>query len=184
MQPPEGNDPPQPQEDLPPSECTLAYVPQEIEIPLGKNGLPGKWCSYHQSANHNLDDCREINDTQIRKKIGECYACGELGHISRDCPQVTGPRKAKARKGIPQQGKYIKTFVDASTQTEEEETIKQRPSEGPSLTMDSWEQTFVHGGTESGEWELPGHVVTIHPGPSGPPQKYWIARWLASASQR
>ena len=65
VQPLEGNDPPQPEEDKPPAEDALAYVPQEIEIPLGKNGLPGNWCSYHQSANHNLDDCREINDTQL-----------------------------------------------------------------------------------------------------------------------
>ena len=63
VQPPEGNDPPQPQEDPSPSEGTLTYVPQGIEIPLGKNGLPGKWCSYHQSDNHNMDDSREINDT-------------------------------------------------------------------------------------------------------------------------
>ena len=82
MQPPEGNDPPQPKEDKPPAEDALAYVPQGNEIPVGKNSLPGKWCSYHQSANHNLDDCREINDTQILKKNGECYTCGELGHIS------------------------------------------------------------------------------------------------------
>ena len=146
--------------------------------------MPGKWCSYHQSANHNLDDCREINDTQIRKKNRECYTYGELGHISRDCPLVTGPRKAKARKGIAQQGKYVKTLVNASTQTEEEQTPVQCASEGSNLTMASWEQTFVHGGAESGEWELPHHVVTIHPGPSGPAQKYWIARWLASAAQR
>ena len=38
-QPPEGNDPPQPQEDLPPIEDTLVYVPREVEIPLGKDGL-------------------------------------------------------------------------------------------------------------------------------------------------
>ena len=25
-----------------------------------------------------------------------------------------------------------------------------------------------------------GHIVTIHPGPSGPPQKYQIAKWMAS----
>ena len=66
VQPLEGNYPPQPKEDKPPVEGALAYVPQEIKIPLGKNGLPRKWCSYHQSANHNLDDCREINDTQIQ----------------------------------------------------------------------------------------------------------------------
>ena len=65
VQPPEGNDPPQPEEKRSPAEDALAYVPQEIKIPLGKNGLPGKWCSYHQSANHNLDDYRESNDTQI-----------------------------------------------------------------------------------------------------------------------
>ena len=65
VQPREGNDPLQPEEDKPPAKDALAYVPQEIEIPLGKNSLPKKWCSYHQSANHNLDDCREINDTQI-----------------------------------------------------------------------------------------------------------------------
>ena len=124
VQPPEGNDPPQPSEDPPAAKDALEYVPREIEIPPGKNGLPGKWCSFHQSTNHNLDDCREINDTQIRKKNGECYTCGELGHISRDCPQVTGPRKARARKAAPQQGKYAKSFADASTQTEEN-TLKQ-----------------------------------------------------------
>ena len=47
VQPPEGNYPPQPEEDQPPAKDALVYVPQEIEIPLGKNGLPGKWCSYH-----------------------------------------------------------------------------------------------------------------------------------------
>ena len=145
-------------------------MPREVEIPLWKNGLPEKWCSFHQSSNHNLDDCREINDIPIRKKNGECYTCGELGHISRDCPPVTGPRKAKARKGAPQQGKHAKIFADASTQTEED-TLKQRPLVGPNVTISSQEQTFVHGGTESGEWDLPGHVVTIHPGAQRTPSE-------------
>ena len=181
-QPPEGYVPLQLPEEPPATEDALEYVPQEIEIPPGKNGQPGKWCSFHQSTNHNLDDCRKINDIPMRKKNGECYTCGELGHISRDCPQVTGPQKARARKGAPQQGKHAKSFADASTQTEEDAFTRQ-PLAGPDVTISSWEQTFIHGGAESGGWDLPGHVVTIRPGPSGPPQKYWIARWLASTSK-
>ena len=33
------------------------YVPQEIQIPLGEDGQPGPWCSFHQSDRHNVDDC-------------------------------------------------------------------------------------------------------------------------------
>ena len=42
VQPPKGNGPPRPKEERPPTKDTLAYVPQEVEIPLGKNGLPEK----------------------------------------------------------------------------------------------------------------------------------------------
>ena len=70
LQPPEGKDPHRPEEEKPSIEDPLDYMLQEVEIPPVKDGLPGIWCSYHQSARHNLEDCRELNDTQIRRKNG------------------------------------------------------------------------------------------------------------------
>ena len=40
------------------------------------------------------------------------------------------------------------------------------------MTATGWDQAFFYEGQPGKEWDLPGHVVTIQPGPSGPPQKY------------
>ena len=85
-----------------------AYVPQEVQIPLGEDGQPGPWCSFHQSDRHNVDDCRELKK---RPRSGECFTCGELGHLSRDCPLNPRPRKDPKKKSA-------RTVIDASTQTD------------------------------------------------------------------
>ena len=40
------------------------------------------------------------------------------------------------------------------------------------MTAVSCDQTFVYEDLPGEEWDLPGYIVAIHPGPSGPPQKY------------
>ena len=150
------------------------YVPQELKIPLRKDGQPGMWCMYHRSDRHSLEDCRQFNDIQIRQKNGDCYSCGEPGHISRDCPLNKKPKKAKgsATAGVPQKGRSFRTFANASTQTEEPPEPCPLPappqiqsSQGQAAA--SWDQTFICGDVAHGEWDLPGHIVTIQPGPSG-----------------
>ena len=99
-QPLKGEGPNQSTEDDP-----LIYVPQELKIPLRKDGQPGVWCMYHRSDRQSLEECRQFNDIQLKQKNGECYACGESGHICRDCPFTKKPQKTKANPGAPQKGK-------------------------------------------------------------------------------
>ena len=56
------------------------YVPQEVQLLLGKDGQLGPWCSFHRTNKHHIDDCREL-----RKRLRNegCYICGELGHLDR-----------------------------------------------------------------------------------------------------
>jgi len=41
----------------PRQEDPLIYMPQELKIPLRKDGQPGMWCMYHRSDRHRLEDC-------------------------------------------------------------------------------------------------------------------------------
>ena len=164
----------------PSDEDPLVYVPQEVQIPLGKDGLPGPWCMYHKSSGHSIDDCRQLNECKKRPKSDKCYTCGEPGHISRDCPRNEKPKRAKKKSS--------KTFTSTSTQTEDLDDVcstltQQRTQESQRMTAVSWDQTFVYKDLPGEEWDLQGHNVVIHPGPSGPPQKYWIARLVASGSR-
>ena len=36
-----------------------------------------------------------------------------------------------------------------------------------SETLTSWNQAFFYEGLRGEKWDLPGHIMTIHPGPSG-----------------
>ena len=117
VQPPEGNDPPRPPKDPPAAKDALEYVPREIEIPLGKNGLPGKWCSFHQSANHNLDDCREINDTQIRKKMENATPAVSSGTSAGTVPKSRDP-------GRPKHGRVLRSKESTSRPSS---TLRLRP---------------------------------------------------------
>ena len=142
-----------------------AYVLQEVQIPLGEDGLPGPWCSFHQSDGHNVDDCRKLKK---RPRSGECYTCGELGHHSRDCRLNPKPRRAPKKKSP-------RTVIDASTQTDNlseprSPPIAQGTQDNQLMTATGWDQDFFYEGQPRKEWDLPGHIVTIHPGPSGPPR--------------
>ena len=140
-QPLKGEGPDQSTEDDPRLEDPLIYVPQELKIPLRKDGQPGVWCMYHRSDRHSLEDCQQFNDIQIRQKNGDCYTCGEPGHISRDCPLNKKPKKAKgsATTGVPQKGRSFRTFSNASTQTEE--PPEPCPLPAPPQTQSSQGQT-------------------------------------------
>ena len=149
------------------------YVPQEFHIPLGEDGQPGPWCSFHLSDKHNIDDCHEFRK---RPSSEGCHICGELGHFRRDCPLNPKPRKAPKKKKSP------RTVVDASSQTDNSYSPPMTPVSQPVATPD-WDRAYFNESQPGKEWDLSGHIVTIHPGPSGPPQKYWIAKWLASGRQ-
>ena len=68
----------------------------------------GKWCTLHQTHTHNTSECHANkkqlgqggssnvkvehrgDKNQTRPTIAKCYACGEPGHISPNCPRKSG----------------------------------------------------------------------------------------------